>query len=273
MDDAASRLLRTVEQYGSALVAYSGGVDSTLVAVAAWKVFGGSKMMAVTGDSPSVAKRELTLAEAVAHKVGFPWTSVATHELEDPRYQTNDRSRCYFCKSELYGVLESLRSQSGYQVVMDGFNRDDVGDFRPGLRAGQEHRVVSPLKAAELGKNAIRELSRVWGLPNWNKPASPCLSSRIPYQTPVTVERLRSVEAAEDALHDLGFNAVRVRHHEHAARIEVPPEEFPRILAQRESIVKALKQVGYTFVSLDLAGFHSGSLNTLLSHTEVTPKG
>ena len=260
----ASQLLRTVEQYGSALVAYSGGVDSTLVAVAAWKVFGVSGMLAVTGDSPSVARSELALARQMAKEVGFPWTSVATHELGDPRYQANDRSRCYFCKSELYGVLESLRQKSGYQVLMDGFNRDDVGDFRPGLQAGQEHRVVSPLQEAGLGKNAIREISRVWGLSNWNKPASPCLSSRLPYQTPVTVERLKSVEEAEEALHCLGFNAVRVRHHEYAARIEVAVEDFPRVLIHREAIVDAVKQAGYTFVSLDLAGFLSGSLNTLL---------
>lgn len=268
MDDE-SQLLRTVEQYGSALVAYSGGVDSTLVAVAAWKVFGVSGMLAVTGDSPSVARSELALAKKMAQEVGFPWTSVVTHEIEDTRYQTNDRARCYFCKSELYGVLESLRQKSGHHVLMDGFNRDDMGDFRPGLKAGQEYRVVSPLKEAGLGKNAIREISRVWGLSNWDKPASPCLSSRIPYRTPVTVERLRAVEKAEKMLHRLGFNAVRVRHQDHTARIEVPVEDFSRVLVHRESIVAAVKQAGYTFVSLDLLGFLSGSLNTLPESTET----
>jgi uncharacterized protein len=161
----------------------------------------------------------------------------------------------------------------GYRVLMDGFNQDDTGDFRPGLKAGQEHRVVSPLKEAGIGKNAVREIAQRWGLSNWDKPASPCLSSRIPYQTPVTVERLQAVEDAEAALHRLGFNQVRVRHHEHAARIEVPTDDFMRILPHREAIVEAVKQAGYAFVSLDLAGFASGSLNTLLAPTERARQG
>ncbi len=268
-----STLLRTIEHFGSALVAYSGGIDSTVVAVAALKVFGVDHMLAVTGDSPSVARSELALAQRVADEAGFPWTSVQTQELQDPRYQINDRSRCYFCKSELYGVLESLRMKLGYRVLLDGFNQDDIGDFRPGFKAGQEHRVVSPLKEAGIGKNAVREIARHWGLSNWNKPASPCLSSRIPYQTPVTVQRLQAVESAEAALHRLGFNQVRVRHHEHAARIEVPTDDFMRILEHREAIVEALKQAGYAFVSLDLAGFASGSLNTLLDATEPAREG
>ena len=268
-----SRLLRTIKHYGSALVAYSGGIDSTVVAAAALKVFGVDHVLAVTGDSPSVARSELALAQQVANEVGFPWTSVQTRELQDPRYQINDRSRCYFCKSELYGVLESLRIKMGYRVLMDGFNQDDTGDFRPGLKAGQEHRVVSPLKEAGIGKNAVREIAQRWGLSNWDKPASPCLSSRIPYQTPVTVERLQAVEDAEAALHRLGFNQVRVRHHEHAARIEVPADDFMRILQHREAIVEAVKQAGYAFVSLDLAGFASGSLNTLLAPTERARQG
>lgn len=268
-----SRLLRTIKHYGSALVAYSGGIDSTVVAAAALKVFGVDHVLAVTGDSPSVARSELALAQQVADEVGFPWTSVQTRELQDPRYQINDRSRCYFCKSELYGVLESLRIKMGYRVLMDGFNQDDTGDFRPGLKAGQEHRVVSPLKEAGIGKNAVREIAQRWGLSNWDKPASPCLSSRIPYQTPVTVERLQAVEDAEAALHRLGFNQVRVRHHEHAARIEVPADDFMRILQHREAIVEAVKQAGYAFVSLDLAGFASGSLNTLLAPTARARQG
>lgn len=269
-----SVLLRTIEQYGPALVAYSGGIDSTVVAVGALRVFGVDHMLAVTGDSPSVARSELASAQQVASEVGFPWTSVETRELQDPRYQINDRSRCYFCKSELYGELESLRIKMGYRVLLDGFNLDDVGDFRPGLKAGMEHHVVSPLKEARLDKTAIRAIARRWGLSNWDKPASPCLSSRIPYQTPVTIERLKTVEHAEAALHRLGFDHVRVRHHGHVARIEVPADDFMRILQHREAIVEAVKQAGYAFVSLDLAGFASGSLNTLLApkkpiHEEV----
>lgn len=256
--------MQVIRRYPSAVVAYSGGVDSTMVAVAAFRALR-ERMLAVTGDSPSVARSELRGAALIAEQVGFPWMTVPTNELEDGRYQVNDGTRCYFCKSELYGVLDAIRNQRGLSVVMDGFNRDDLGDFRPGLRAGQEHQVVSPLKEAGLGKESVRRLARTWGLSNWDKPASPCLSSRIPYHTPVTVERLKQVEVAEDALHNVGFRQVRVRHHGLWASIEVPIEDLPLVLAQRQVVLGAIKQAGYHFVSLDLDGLKSGSLNTLIA--------
>lgn len=257
-------LMPVIRRYPSAVIAYSGGVDSTVVAVAAHRALG-ERMLAVTGDSPSVARSELESAQRIAEETGFPWLAVPTHELADARYQANDGTRCYFCKSELYGVLDEIRNQRGFSVVMDGFNQDDLGDFRPGLKAGQEHQVVSPLKEAGLGKDSVRRLARAWGLSNWDKPASPCLSSRIPYHTPVTVERLQQVEAAEDALHHLGFRQVRVRHHGPLARIEVPIEDLSWVLRERDTILRALKQVGYQFVSLDLEGLKSGSLNALIT--------
>lgn len=257
-------LMQVIRRYPSAVVAYSGGVDSTMVAVAAFRALR-ERMLAVTGDSPSVARSELRGAALIAEQVGFPWMTVPTNELEDGRYQVNDGTRCYFCKSELYGVLDAIRNQRGLSVVMDGFNRDDLGDFRPGLRAGQEHQVVSPLKEAGLGKESVRRLARTWGLSNWDKPASPCLSSRIPYHTPVTVERLKQVEVAEDALHNVGFRQVRVRHHGPWASIEVPIEDLPLVLAQRQVVLGAIKQAGYHFVALDLDGLKSGSLNTLIA--------
>jgi uncharacterized protein len=221
-------------------------------------------MLAVTGDSPSVAREELAGAQRVALEVGFPWQSVTTQEVLDPRYQANDGHRCYFCKSELYSVLEQLRQARGYDAIFDGFNVDDLSDFRPGLKAGQEHRVVSPLKAAGLGKDAIRTLARAWNLSNADKPSSPCLASRIAYHMTVTPERLAQVEMAESALHRLGLQAVRVRHHDRIARIEVTIEDMPQVLAHRDTIVQAVQEAGFSFVTLDLSGLRSGSLNTLL---------
>ncbi|MCY0880158.1 MAG: ATP-dependent sacrificial sulfur transferase LarE [Firmicutes bacterium] len=258
-----TRLIEVIKGVGSAVVAYSGGVDSTVVAAAALKALGPERMRAVTGDSPSVARSELESARRVAEALGLPWQAVVTEEIQDPRYQANTVMRCYFCKSELYQVLDRLREAWHFDVIMDGFNLDDTRDFRPGARAGMEHRVMSPLKEAGLGKEAVRRLARAWGLPNWDKPASPCLASRIPYQVPVTPERLSRVEAAEEALHRLGFREVRVRHHETIARIEVPVELLARVVEEREAVVEAVKQAGYQFVVLDLAGLSSGAFARL----------
>lgn len=268
-NDDKQRLLDIMTRYDSAIVAFSGGVDSSVVAMAAFRALGPQNMVAVMANSPSVAREELQLARTLALEAGFPLEIVATEELDDPRYRANDGQRCYFCKSELFSTLTRLREQKRFAVVMDGYNQDDVGDYRPGLAAGQEWQVVSPLKLAGLGKTAVRDIARQWGLKNWDKPASPCLSSRIPYQTPVTIENLRQVEEAEAALHRLGFANVRVRHHWPVARIEVPQNEFEHLIELRVEVTDAVKKAGYRFVSLDLVGLTSGGLNVLLkqSHT------
>ena len=262
--DDRQRLLNIMTSYTSAVVAFSGGVDSSVVAMAAFQVMGDQNMVAVMADSPSVAREELQLAQKIALEAGFPCEIVTTREIDDPRYRANDGQRCYFCKSELFSILTRLRQQKRFAVVMDGYNRDDLGDYRPGLVAGHEWQVVSPLKLAGLGKNAVRDIARQWGLKNWDKPASPCLSSRIPYQTPVTIDNLHQVEEAEAALHRLGFANVRVRHHWPVARLEVPQTEFERLIELRVEVVDAVKKAGYRFVSLDLVGLTSGGLNVLL---------
>jgi uncharacterized protein len=258
--DALAAEIRPLE---SAVVAYSGGVDSTLVMAVCHRELRG-RTLAVTAVSPSVSRRELEAAGRIAALLGVPHRLVDTHELDNPEYRANAPNRCYFCKSELFGTLETVRAAEGFRVIVDGYNRDDVGDWRPGVKAGEEHHVVSPLKRAGLGKAEIRELARWLGLPNWDKPAAPCLASRIPYFTAVTVEGLRQIEAAEDALHDLGFGVVRVRHHRDLARIEVPVEDLPRLVALGPRVEAALRAVGYRYVTVDLGGFRSGSLNRVL---------
>lgn len=261
--DLFERLAQVIAPIPSAIVAYSGGVDSTLVMAVGHRLLG-SRLLAVTAVSPSVGSREKALAVDVARQLGIPHRLVDTHEMDDPNYRMNSPNRCYFCKSELFGTLSAIREQEGFNAILDGYNRDDVGDFRPGAKAGDEHHVRSPLKEAGLGKEEIRSLARWLGLPNWDKPAAPCLASRIPYFQTVTVDGLRQVEVAENYLHDHGFPVVRVRHHQDLARIEVPPEDLPRLLAMGGEVQQALRAVGYRFVTVDLAGFQSGSLNRML---------
>lgn len=263
-------LLDVILRYQSAIVAYSGGVDSTVVAEAAHRALG-SRMLAVTADSPSLAREELTHAKYVAEQAGFSHRVVKTYELDNPEYRANDGRRCYFCKSELFATLTTLRDREGYQIVMDGFNVDDTSDYRPGLKAGQEWQVLSPLKEAGLDKAAVRALASHWGLSNWDKPASPCLSSRFPYHMPITIEAIQQVEMAEQALKVLGFNNVRVRHHHPVARIEVPVADMERLLRHREAVVEVVKHAGYLFVDLDLMGLRSGSLNALLEKGVKSP--
>jgi uncharacterized protein len=256
-------LAAAIRPLESAVVAYSGGVDSTLVMAVCHRELSG-RTLAVTAVSPSVGRREREAAVRIAASLGVPHRLVETHEIDNPLYRANAPNRCYFCKSELFTTLEAIREAEGFAVIVDGYNRDDVGDWRPGVKAGEEHHVVSPLKQAGLGKTEIRALARWLGLPNWDKPAAPCLASRIPYFTAVTVEGLRQVEAAEDALHDLGFPVVRVRHHRDLARIEVPLEDLPRLVALGPRVEAALQAVGYRYVTVDLGGFRSGSLNRVL---------
>jgi uncharacterized protein len=256
---------------GRTLVAYSGGVDSAFLAWAAHQALG-SNMLAVIADSPSLARTQLADATAFAAEQGIPLEVIATSELDRPEYARNDASRCFHCKDELFTTMEEFRSQHGYDSIAYGVNLDDQGDFRPGQRAAEQHRVAAPLREAGLTKQEIRELSRAARLRVWDKPASACLSSRIEYGREVTRETLGVVEQGEDALHALGFRQVRVRHHGDIVRIEIAREELtgalsPEMAAEFTRIFKAL---GFKFVTLDLEGFRSGSMNTFLAAEILT---
>lgn len=241
-------------------VAYSGGVDSTLLLKIAVDELG-PDAIALTAVSASLPAAEKEAAESLARQIGAAQELIYSQEMEDERYLANNPDRCFFCKNEVYGELVAYAQEHGYLVVLDGTNADDAGDHRPGRQAASKHGVRSPLLEVGLTKAEIRTLARQHGLPNWNKPAAACLSSRIPYGQHITLEALSQVEQAEAALRRLGFDTLRVRHHDTTARIEVEPQNFSAILAQRDEIVNALEALGFTFVTLDLRGFRSGSLN------------
>jgi uncharacterized protein len=255
-----------VRGFGSALVAFSGGVDSTFVLKVAVDELG-ARALGVTALSPSVAPDEADDARALAAHLGARHVVVDSHELDDPRYAANPTNRCYFCKSELYAITERLRREHGLSVGLDGFNADDRRDHRPGHQAARENGVVSPLGEAGLTKGEIRAWSQRLGLPTWDKPQLACLASRLPYGTQVTVERLRQVGAAERAMRELGFRVFRVRYHQPVARLEVSADELPRLFEAetRARVDRALKAVGFTFVAVDLEPFRSGRLNDALA--------
>ncbi|MGH9547534.1 MAG: ATP-dependent sacrificial sulfur transferase LarE [Terriglobales bacterium] len=258
---------------GRTLVAYSGGVDSAFLAWAAHQALGGD-MLAVIADSPSLARAQLADATAFAGEQGIPLEIIVTGELDRPEYVRNDSSRCFHCKDELFTLMEEFRSRRGFDSIAYGVNLDDQGDFRPGQKAAEQHRVAAPLRQAELSKWEIRELTRAAGLRVWDKPASACLSSRIEYGREVTREALRAVEHGEDALHALGFRQVRVRHHGEIVRLEIAREELPRALSPEMAaeFTRIFKALGFKFVTLDLEGFRSGSMNALLA-AEVLTRG
>jgi uncharacterized protein len=246
---------------GSVVVAYSGGVDSAYLAVMASRTLG-DRAVAVTADSPSYPERHRRLAITIAQQFGLRHEIIHTAELERPEYRANPSNRCYYCKHELYTHLSRIAAERGATVV-DGNNADDRGDYRPGRQAAREFGVRSPLDEVDLLKDEIRDLSRQVGLQTWNEPASACLSSRIPYHTEVTDEKLRTIERAEQALAGLGFRVYRVRHHDDLARVEIGRDELARAFEPdtRAAIVRELKAVGYRYVTLDLQGYRLGSLN------------
>jgi uncharacterized protein len=247
------------------LVAYSGGVDSAFLAWAAYRELG-DQMLAVLADSPSLARSQMHDAVAFAREQGIPLAVINTDEMERPEYQRNDSSRCYHCKDELFSVMESYCETSGFSAIAYGVNMDDQGDFRPGQKAAQRHGVAAPLLEAGLTKDDIRQLARAEGLRIWDKPASACLSSRIEYGRPVTRQALTAVEQGEDALRALGFRQLRVRHHGDIVRIEIDRDELPRALTpdMAAEFTRIFKALGFVYVTLDLEGFRSGSMNALL---------
>ena len=250
----------------SVIVAYSGGVDSAFLAWAATRVLG-SRALCVTADSPSYPDRHRALALSIAERFGFSHEIIHTREMERPAYRANGPDRCYHCKHELFTSLRALADARGFAAIADGANADDRGDFRPGRRAAREFGVISPLDEAGLTKAEIRELSRAAGLPTWDEPASACLSSRVPYYDEVTDEKLRAIEEAEEAVRDLGFRVVRVRHHGDVARVEIGREELARAVAPdvAPAIDARLRALGFRYVTLDLRGYRLGSLNEALA--------
>lgn len=274
LEEKASRMREILRELKSVAVAFSAGVDSTLVLSVALEELGPRNVVAVTGKSESLARAEFAEACRFADAVGAEHVVLETNEFDDPSYVSNPTNRCYFCKTTLYAHLDRFIAERGLKAVVNGTNVDDLGDFRPGIAAAREHNVRAPAAEAGLTKAEVRQLSHALGLATFDKPASPCLSSRVPYGERIAPEKLRMIEAAEAFLKDLGICECRVRHHDRLARIEVSPELFPMLAAPEVAarVDAFFRSLGYTYVSLDLRGFRSGSMNEVIALGQTQPQ-
>ncbi|MCD4696540.1 MAG: ATP-dependent sacrificial sulfur transferase LarE [Bacteroidales bacterium] len=265
MNNKLSKLQKLLKSYKSAVIAFSGGVDSTFLLKVAHDCLV-DKVIAVTAVSPSVQPNDLVLIKKIITQIGVKHAIVESHEFDDPRYLKNDPQRCYFCKTHIGTSLIDYAKNTGYSYILDGNNADDTNDYRPGMKAAAELGIASPLKETGFTKAEIRELLKEYGLPNWDRPASPCLSSRIPYGTPIRIESLKKVDAAEEYLKLFGLKNVRVRFHNEVARIEVDPDAFEILIQNNLIITERLKQIGSQYIAMDIIGFRSGSLNEALKN-------
>jgi len=270
LEDKERKLEELLKGMAPVIVAFSGGVDSSYLAWKAHQILG-TQALAVTAESPSVPSQQRRMAAQIVNQFGLNHKIVHTRELERAEYSANPSNRCYYCKNELFAVLRAIAAECGPATILDGLNADDLGDFRPGRKAGEEHHVRSPLLEAGLNKNEIRELSRRAGLPTADMPASACLSSRFPYGVPITEEMLKIVDQGEESLRAMGFRIFRVRHHDRMVRLEFGPEELKKALNPEMASVLAstFKALGYNYVTLDLEGYRTGSANEVLSAGET----
>jgi uncharacterized protein len=270
LEEKEQKLEELLRDLVPVVVAFSGGVDSSYLAYKAHQVLGAGAI-AITAESASVPSQQRRMAAQIVQQIGIAHKIIYSRELERPEYSANPTNRCYYCKDELFAGLQAIAGEYGTMTILDGLNADDLGDFRPGRKAGEEHQVRSPLMEVGLNKNEIRELSRRAGLPTADQPASACLSSRFPYGVQITEEKLKIVDQGEEALREMGFRIFRVRHHEHLARLEFGPEDLkkalnPEIAARLAALFKGL---GYKYVTLDLEGYRTGSTNEVLSESET----
>jgi pyridinium-3,5-biscarboxylic acid mononucleotide sulfurtransferase len=268
LEEKERKLEELLKNLAPVVVAFSGGVDSSYLAYAAHHVLG-SQALAITAESPSVPSQQRRMVSEVVAQIGISHRIIYTQELERAEYSANPSDRCYYCKDELFTKLKAIAGESGSATILDGLNADDLGDFRPGRKAGEEHRVRSPLMEVGLNKSEIRELSRRAGLPTADQPASACLSSRFPYGVTITEEKLKIVDQGEEALREMGFRIFRVRHHEHLVRLEFGPEDLKRALNPEiaAGLAVLFKKLGYKYVTLDLEGYRTGSANEVLSES------